>query len=238
MEKLRTLNVVVFDYDGTVINSTMESYKIVREAVVKFGLFPPAEERIRQYAGMSWDKMFWHLSRESGWQPGKHEKICKLAQEKALTYNFPVFPGLIDKLSCLKDQGVKLVINTARTAESLIASAHHCGVPLELFDLIKADSKKDKPVVFDEIANYFQVKDFSSMIMIGDTVHYDYFPAKRHEPEITFFGVVSGAASVDDFMFAGLAAPQIVRNPVEAFAILKEWQDGKEKFAESSAVFN
>lgn len=151
------IDTIALDYDGVIVNSVVESKKIVIKTAGQYGQLVKMTD-FKDYSGMSWEEMFPKLGEKLNWTPELISEISKESTLRALNKKFDVPDFLLVRIQELKDVGLKIGVVTNRTMSSLKTSASLAGINLEeVFDFVATSDnlahKKPSPGVWDDLYN-------------------------------------------------------------------------------------
>jgi phosphoglycolate phosphatase len=170
---MKQVKCVVFDWDGTIMDSTPRIISSMRKAAQNTGLIIPTEEAVADIIGLSLqiaiDKIF---------PPRTQRQNEALLAEYARQFKTeddtptPLFDGIEDLLIGLRNKGARTSIATGKGRPGLdrvlnLAQIGH------LFDFsIAADEAESKPHpdMLHKTMRHFEL-DTHQLIMIGDTTH-------------------------------------------------------------------
>lgn len=204
---------VLFDLDGTIIDSRVPFTTSVNYALTAHGQPPREPEQLWHYLGPPTRITFTELL-------GDDER---LVEEVLATYRehydrtsaetTAVFDGVAELLHSLRGR-VRLAVATSKIATSAVALLEHLGLA-DLFDVISgppasALAEPKAVTVAQALAALADSAAVSSAVMIGDRL-YDVEGAREHG--LATIGVLWGAGSEQELRAAGAAA--IVARPDE-----------------------
>jgi HAD superfamily hydrolase (TIGR01549 family) len=208
---------VIFDIDGTILDSVDLHAKAWQEAFEHFGYSFPFES-IRSQIGKGGDQLLpVFLSREE--QESKGDELKKyrgeLFKKKYLGQVKP-FPGVRDLFLKIKSNGQRNALASSAKGDELGIFAKMAGVD----DLLEtstssADAEKSKPYpdIFEAaLAKLGDSVDKSTVVVVGDSPH-DAEAAKR--AGLRMVGVLCGGFAEADLRAAG--AGSIYSGPKELF---------------------
>lgn len=220
---MRPYDLIVFDWDGTLFDSTALIARCIQQAVMDVGVSPPTDDQASQFIGLG---LMEALSRAAPNVPEeKHQQLIARyhyhfsCQQDALT----LFDGVLELLLALKEQHYWVAIATGKSRRGLdmalsqeVVVAGH-GVPLRsLFDGSRSADQtqgKPNPQMLLELMREFGAQ-AARTLMVGDTT-YDLEMARN--AGVGAVGVSYGAHAVDDLqMYAPLAL-------VHSVAQLRAW---------------
>lgn len=164
---------VVFDWDGTVMDSIGRIVSSLRSAASLSELVVPTEHEAKQIIGLSLDPAFDILF------PGITDKQRQLMfqhyREQYMLHDTtpsPLFDGVEQVLQQLKDRNIKLAVATGKQRRGLARMFAETGLE-KYFDTSRcADEAQSKPHP-DMLQQILQELDINAAeaIMVGDTSH-------------------------------------------------------------------
>ena len=202
------VRLAVFDCDGTLVDSQHSIIESVRRAWAVEGLEPPSDEFIRTGVGLRLDFAIPRLAPDA---PGEvHDRLIERYKQAFFTirqqpgHEEPLYPGTMEALDQLDQDGVLLAVATGKSRRGLNATLERHGL-LDRFVVLKtADdgpSKPDPKILRDAIKE--AGANFATTAMIGDTV-FDISMACAARTHA--IGVSWGYHPVDELKKAGAAA--------------------------------
>ncbi|HUD24571.1 MAG TPA: HAD-IA family hydrolase [Burkholderiaceae bacterium] len=169
---LDRFDVVVFDWDGTLLDSTAAIVAAIRGAAADLDLPDPGQERASSVIGLGLSQALSitvpGLPAERAAQYAARYRVHYLAAESRLQ----LFPHARELLSELKSRGRRLAIATGKTRAGLARALDGLGLAAQ-FDASRcADETEPKPhpKMLLELADLLQTAP-QRMIMVGDTTH-------------------------------------------------------------------
>jgi phosphoglycolate phosphatase-like HAD superfamily hydrolase len=212
---MRTLKTFIFDFDGTLFDTTFMSFKKVNSCLKKCGLEPVPINELRPKWGLPWDKLSAWILEYAGASFAQREKFIKL--EKKFKYSFSSSGNdkIFFALKRLSWQGNLVAVVTSRTRNSFESFTDSVKFDRSVFQFVQTaepgEYHKPDPRVFNSVINW-SIKngqaDVRQMIYFGDTVDYD-LAAVKNRPPMDFVGVVSGVNTKEEFLEAGLPESKI-----------------------------
>jgi phosphoglycolate phosphatase len=171
-DRPRRFDLVVFDWDGTLFDSTALIVHSIQAACRDLGLPVPDDERASWVIGLSLHGAMAHavpsITKEQIPQMVDRYRFHYLARQHDLT----LFPGVLEMLHALKKRHHWLAVATGKSRTGLDEALH--AVELKgLFDGTRtADETRSKPdpQMLVELMRQFGV-DPERTLMIGDTTH-------------------------------------------------------------------
>ncbi|MBM4207519.1 MAG: HAD-IA family hydrolase [Gammaproteobacteria bacterium] len=189
-------DLIVFDWDGTLINTIDWIVHCLQLAGVRHGCKKPEPQAAKDVIGLCIDNAVAALYPEVDTETKK--RIVSLYSQTYSSKQLSradFFPGVYDMLLNLKEQGYRLAVATGKTRAGLIAAMKATGTE-DLFDSTRcADetASKPNPLMLHEIMAQTQsAKDRT--LMVGDSIH-DMQMAQN--AQIASIGVSCGANSME-----------------------------------------
>lgn len=211
---------LIFDFDGTLVNSTEIGLKTVELTLEKMNLKKVERSFLLHYWGKEVTSFVHLICKEAGGDENSFDLFTLHYQQIWQTgrkYDFDVLE-IKKSLENLKAFGYKLGIVTSRNHESLHKYLKTVKIPETLFDFIQGEDDhthcKPSGKVFLpalEFAKEKQIKPHE-IVYFGDTVNYDLAATKNYNPQIDFVAVPSGVNSYQDFLKAGLHPENILKS--------------------------
>lgn len=165
-------NLLIFDWDGTLVNSIDRIVASLQVAARKCQLEPPAQEPAKAIIGLSLIEAFAVLY--------PHIKDAKLTESfrQAYVENYflleqepsPFYPGVLDALDSFKSAGYQLAVATGKSRRGLDHMLRNHNM-LDFFHITRcADETKSKPhpLMLEQILAFCQQSP-DKAIMIGDS---------------------------------------------------------------------
>jgi len=214
-DRPRRFDLVVFDWDGTLFDSTALIVHSIQAACRDLGLPVPDEERAAWVIGLSLHGAMAHavptITKEQIPRMVERYRFHYLARQHDLT----LFPGVLEMLHALKQRNHWLAVATGKSRAGLDDALH--AVELKgLFDGTRtADETRSKPdpQMLLELMRQFGVEP-GRTLMIGDTIHDLQLAANAGTPSVA---VTYGAHQASEF---AAHSPLVVARTV---AELAEW---------------
>lgn len=162
---------ILFDFDGTLVDSAPGIVKTMEQTFLSMGVAVPGEDAMRATIGLPLNKalkMLGSLSDEDA------QKATDLYRDLFPTYEVgyvTVFPQVINTLTRLKDEGIRMAVVTSRdiTSFKLIAERHGLS-PFFETAMTAADGHKPKPAP-DMVLALLERMNLKSedALVVGDT---------------------------------------------------------------------
>lgn len=168
----RSYHLVVFDWDGTLLDSTGAIVKAIQAASRDIGVTPPSDEKARYVIGMGLREALMHAVPEL---PASHyDDLVNAYRKHYLSgdHELTLFEGVEGLLQALQAEHRWIAVATGKSRLGLDRALGHSGLG-RYFDTTRtADETRSKPhpQMLEEIMNQFAV-DPARTLMIGDTTH-------------------------------------------------------------------
>ena len=166
-----SISVVLFDVDGTIVDSAPAVMNAFRGALSDYDLPIPDDQRLRTYVGPP----LWYSFSDLGYEG---ELLAHLvsgyrARYQAHYLDPEPFPGVIEFLHDLHRAGIPLATATSKQAPMALAQMEHLGLS-EVFDVIAGatpDPASSKATVIREALTRLEARgvDTSHPVIIGDS---------------------------------------------------------------------
>jgi len=168
----RRFELIVFDWDGTLMDSAGAIVACIQAAARDLGLEPPPEDRARHVIGLGLGEALRHALPEL--EEARHHELADryryhyLAQDHELI----LFAGAENLVRALAEAGHLLAIATGKSRKGLDRALGHSGLG-ELFHGTRCADEchsKPHPQMLEELMAEFGVAP-EATLMIGDTTH-------------------------------------------------------------------
>lgn len=207
---------VVFDWDGTMMDTTALIVKSIQHAAREMGIPVPSDEVASSIIGLDWRSALRiavpDLPMERAMEFGEHYQAHYVPNEKRVF----LFPGMAELAKELKASGVAVAVATGKSRRGLNRTLETTGLT-DLFVTTKTADEctpKPHPEMLEEISIETGV-DKSRMVMVGDTTH-DLFMAKKFGCD--GIGMTWGAMRAEELLKAEPVA--LVKNAEELRRLL------------------
>jgi phosphoglycolate phosphatase len=168
----RNFDLVVFDWDGTLFDSTALITRCIQAASADLGVAVPSDAQASYVIGMGLNEALQHavpdLPRERYRELGDRYRHHYFARQHEIVF----FDGTLAMLEALKARGHSLAVATGKSRRGL-DDALNTSALRGLFDATRtADetASKPDPRMLVELMHHFQVPP-DRTVMIGDTTH-------------------------------------------------------------------
>ena len=212
-------DVILFDVDGTLIDSAPGILNTLEEVFTKMGV-DVTHVNLRRYLGPPLRKSFGeHFS-----DPAKIEEATELYRESYRekgSHEGTAYPGAAEMLRRLKEAGFVLCTATSKPTVVVTPILEEQGLA-PYFDFIGGASMDEARVNKDDVIRYvleencISEEEKPSVIMVGDREH-DVYGAKK--TGLSVIGVLYGYGSREELQSAG--ADYLCETPEETAKLLK-----------------
>lgn len=168
----KELKLVIFDWDGTVMDSVMKIVDSMQCAADREGLNVPSEQAVKDIIGLSLapalKQLFGELTQQQVDDMAQFYKEAYLALDKNPS---PLFNGIVDVFESLRERNIKIAVATGKSRVGLDRLIEQTGLGHFFCDSMTADEAESKPhpQMIDEIVNR-QGVDKSQIVMVGDSL--------------------------------------------------------------------
>ena len=194
---------ILFDLDGTLIDSSLGITNSVAYALEKMGLPVPEREELLPFIGPPLQESFqryFHLSEEQSQQAVTFYR--EYFAEKGIIEN-TLYPEVCDTLKYLKQSGKQLLLATSKPEQFARIILNHFQLTDYFTEIAGASLDGKLSTKGDVIALALErigITDTSSCLMVGDRKH-DILGAKTHQ--MASAGVLYGFGSRKELSQAG-----------------------------------
>ncbi len=167
---MRHFEVLVFDWDGTLSDSTGAIVACLQQACADLDLPVPASARARHIIGLGLEDALAYIVPDL--PRSEYAKLADCYRAHFLRQTTGLYPGTESMLAGLQDRGHQLAIATGKSRRGLERSLSELGLARYFSSWRCADQCTPKPApdMLTELMGEFDV-DASQMLMIGDTTH-------------------------------------------------------------------
>lgn len=171
-----TLKLVLFDMDGTLLDSRWTIVTAMTVAYQALNLPPPEPEAIKHIVGLSLARalevMSPDLTPEWRCAVGESYRTAYMALGKEAREHEPLFPGVLEAMDALDAAGVLLGVATGKSRAGLDAVLERHGLAQRFVTLQSGDGVPSKPAP-DMVLNALAATgaEAADTVVIGDTAH-------------------------------------------------------------------
>jgi phosphoglycolate phosphatase len=188
---MKIFDLIVFDWDGTLMDSAAAIVRAISAASLDLGLAPPPEARARHVIGLGLDEALRHVAPEL--PPERYPHMAERYRQHyfAHQHELTLFAGVENLLARLAGRGFQLAVATGKSRRGLDEALDHFNLRACFHALRCADQCFSKPHP-QMLLELMQERDVAPerTLMIGDTTH-DLEMAKN--ADVAAVGVCYGA---------------------------------------------
>jgi phosphoglycolate phosphatase len=168
----RRYSLIVFDWDGTLIDSASAIATCIQEAAREMGLPVPDRERASHVIGLGLHDSLRHAVPELPLEGYPRFIDCYRRHFLNCEDSMQLFPGMLELLACLRDRGHLLAIATGKSRRGLQRALDLTGLGAHFHATRCADETHPKPhpAMLIELLEELAIEPRESL-MIGDTSH-------------------------------------------------------------------
>lgn len=168
----KRFELIVFDWDGTLLDSAGAIVACIQAAATDIGMTPPAEERARHVIGLGLSEALRHALPELA--PERHMELADRYRHHYLSrdHELPLFQGAADLVRSLATDGYLLAVATGKSRKGLDRAFATSGLR-EYFHASRCADEchsKPHPQMLEELMEELGVSPRLTL-MIGDTTH-------------------------------------------------------------------
>lgn len=168
----RKFDLVVFDWDGTVMDSTETIVSCIQEAARDLGFEAPHDSVASHVIGLGLNDAL--QTAIPSLEPAQYPQLVQryVAHWRAREHEMTLFDGMRELLDELKGRDLRLAVATGKSRAGLDRAMAHGGLS-GVFDWSRcADETHSKPhpQMLHDLMAHFMVEP-EHMVMIGDTTH-------------------------------------------------------------------
>ena len=169
----KQFDLIVFDWDGTLMDSEAKIVRCMQAAAVDVGICDPGAEAIRNIIGLGLNEAMQALFPEQA--SVQRAKLVERYRQHFLeidSTDMPLFPGVTQGLTQLTEQGYLLAIATGKARRGLNRVLDETGTRHFFISTRCADEafSKPHPQMLEDILHDTGVNS-GRAIMVGDTVY-------------------------------------------------------------------
>ncbi len=206
-----------FDLDGTITQSEFGIIASARYALSKFGIDEPNRDTLLKFIG---PPLYYSFEKFYGISGSKAEEAIRYYREYYEADAFkdaPVFEGIPEVLSKLKDDGIRLVVVTTKPKRMAERVIEYTGLDKYFEHIVGPSAEKTDPDKAELIRSALELTEASpeEVVMIGDR-HYDIGGA--NQTQVDSIGVVYGYGTENELKEAG--ATYLAYTPKDIYSIV------------------
>jgi phosphoglycolate phosphatase len=168
----KQFDLIVFDWDGTLMDSTVAIVRCIQAAARDVGLPVPSDEAAAHVIGLALPEAMQAAVPDMA--PAMYPRMVERYRYHFLTkdHELVLFKGVRELLNELSQQGYFLAVATGKSRVGLNRALNSCGL-LSLFDATRCADEtfsKPHPAMLQELTRELG-QDMRRTVMIGDTTH-------------------------------------------------------------------
>lgn len=168
----RQFDLVVFDWDGTLMDSAGAIVRAIMAACRDLGVAPPSDERARHVIGLGLQDALRLAVPDLA--PADYPRMAGRYRHHYLSsdHELTLFDGAREMLEWLATEGLLLAVATGKSRQGLDRALGHSGLGALFHATRCADESfsKPHPAMLEELMEELQVA-AERTLMIGDTTH-------------------------------------------------------------------
>ncbi len=171
---------LLFDWDGTLMDSEQRIVESIREACADIGIEVPSEERARDVIGLGLAEAIQRLLPDL--PEARHAELAGRYRHHFLVANqtpTPLFPGVSEMLAALEEAGHLLAVATGKGRRGLDEALEASGLAGRFHATRTAEETRSKPhpQMLEELLDFTGTEP-GDAVMVGDT-EYDLAMARN-----------------------------------------------------------
>lgn len=168
----KKFDLIVFDWDGTLMNSTATIVKCIQASARDVGLPTPSDSAASHVIGLGLAEAMQHIM--PGITPSQYQRMVERYRYHFMTdvHDLVLFDGVREMLAELRQEGYFLAVATGMGRVGLNRSLNATGL-LSVFDATRCADEtfsKPHPAMLQELTRELG-QDMRRTVMIGDTSH-------------------------------------------------------------------
>ena len=168
----KLFDLIVFDWDGTLMDSTATIVKCIQSAARDLGLPAPSDASAAHVIGLGLTEAMQAVMPDI--QPALYPRMVERYRYHFLTkdHQLVLFPGVTEMLGDLSNEGYFLAVATGKSRVGLNRALNATGL-LSIFDATRCADEtfsKPHPAMLQELTRELG-QDLRRTVMIGDTTH-------------------------------------------------------------------
>ncbi|MBI4997730.1 MAG: HAD-IA family hydrolase [Rhodocyclales bacterium] len=168
----KRFELIVFDWDGTLLDSAGAIVACIQAAAIDLGMAPPSEERARHVIGLGLGEALRHALPELG--QDRHMELADRYRHHYLSrdHELPLFQGAAEMVRSLAADGYLLAVATGKSRKGLERAFATSGLRDYFHASRCADEchSKPHPQMLEELMAELGVPP-GLTLMVGDTTH-------------------------------------------------------------------
>jgi phosphoglycolate phosphatase-like HAD superfamily hydrolase len=217
----KTKGMLIFDFDGVMVDNTRSGLIKIQECLQKIGLDPfsgNTMEEVRKNWGAKTDDLLTLAYRQAGGRDGQMAEFMEIFKQDDTerTKSYPSNGHLMKAVQSLQKFGFITGLISNRQMKSLTSTCWLMNFDLSVFNYIQVVDhhpfNKPDGRVFDPMLTIAAQQGIVSdkIAYFGDTILFDYAAVKNNGAPIKFVAVASGANTVEEFKAVGISEQHII----------------------------
>lgn len=174
VDPLRDVRLVLFDLDGTLVDSVPDLAQAANAMLAELGRPPATEEQVRRWVGDGIGKLVERLLGSAGQDADwlkRAEQLYREAYARHLTDRSHAYPGVPEMLAELRERGLHLACVTNKDTRLARALLAHLGLDRHVGWVIGGDRTRPKPDpdMLEKAMHAFGIPPEGS-VLVGDSV--------------------------------------------------------------------
>ncbi|WP_337842124.1 HAD-IA family hydrolase [Rheinheimera sp.] len=197
----QAVDLVIFDWDGTLMDSVGRIVSAMRSAAQLSGLTVPSEHQVKQIIGLSLDPVFDILF--PGISASQRQTVFEHYRDQYVLHDHtptPLFAGAEQVIQQLHRDGVLLAVATGKARKGLERMFDETGLRPYFHTSRCADEAESKPSpdMLKQIIAELGIK-VERALMVGDTIHDMKMAQTMAMPRVGVTHGVHGVAELSDY---------------------------------------
>jgi phosphoglycolate phosphatase len=159
---------IVFDLDGTLVDSLPDIIGAFRDAFVEVGMTAPEAGEVREHVGLPLEQMYASFAPAA--QVAPLAAAYRRLYPERFTRSSRPFPGVVAALAALRERGFRLGVATTKRTDMAVRLVAAMGLEAALDHVQGTDGFPHKPAP-DVIERALSALGADGVWMVGDTVH-------------------------------------------------------------------
>ncbi|MDD6194957.1 MAG: HAD-IA family hydrolase [Lachnospiraceae bacterium] len=164
---------ILFDLDGTLLDTSVGVLKAVKYTIDKMGLPPVEDEIMKTFIGPPIYESFQSVYQLSQEQVDEATETFRDAYKDRFLLEATPYEGIYELLDFLKEQGCKLAVATNKRHDYTMKLLEHFDFPRRFDYILGSDfaNTMKKADIIKTCLKELQVTDSKNAIIVGDTIH-------------------------------------------------------------------
>lgn len=166
----KDIQAVIFDLDGTLLDTSEGVYAGIIETIEHFGLRKPTDEELRTYIGPPIQISFERHYGVTGEKLGEMV-ACFRASYKNHLFKAKPYDGIYDAFAKLRDAGIATAVATYKREDYALEVLRHFDFDQYTDVMFGSDleGKLGKNDIIEKAIKSLGIEDYSKVVMVGDS---------------------------------------------------------------------